>query len=162
MSSTVQLLNKGFAMPIYLFNCLFTYLSIHPPIHPSLLREMPATYLGGDGHTYQEAAAHPSKRRGPLWPSIYLSIHLSTYPPTYLSHPSSYPGGDVHLSTYLGKDGHLSSLSTYLGKDGHLFSLSTYVGKDGHLSSLSTYLGKDCHLSFLSTYPGKDGNLFNV
>ena len=31
-----------------------------------------------------------------------------------------YLGGDDHLSTYLEKDGHVSSLSTYLGKDGHL------------------------------------------
>ena len=111
-----------------------------------------STYLGKDGYL----STNLEER---ITLTVYLSIYPSLYLTTYLFIPPSFLSrrGWPPPPTCLGGDGHLS---TFLRKDGPLSSPSTYLGKDGHLSSLSIYLGKDFHLSSLSTHPGKDGNLF--
>ena len=67
-----------------------------------------------------------------------------------------YVGGNDHLSTYLGKNGHLSSLSTYLRKDGHL-STNLELDEPIHLfwRIASTY-----RPIYPCTYLGGDGQLY--
>ena len=61
-----------------------------------------------------------------------------------------YLRGDDHLSTYLRKDGHLSSLSTYLGKDGYL-PIHQSRGED-HFDRLLIYLSISLP-NYLLIYP---------